>query len=1467
MKKRIVKIEKGDTLHHQQMQQQQLLLNNGKIMQRKKKGRLYSLGGNEPARKPRGRLDRLKTVGTFDLGTEMSVLSEVARNLNEKIISGDIIDGAATNRRLSTIMAVSSNLQDLSELSTPSSGKSARRDTVAAMPAKRNPCYRNSSADQFKSDLNNTTKTTTLNRNSCAIMAVSSVRTQHSADDCLEKQRKSSNNKIRSLSSSSYMTNRCGAAAFGGSVTANVDLGDIEANNSNNRVLDTMDSGDFKDKNSTNIVNISIKDSNKISTNAREESGAAASKDREQIDNDSDKIELDIRSVEDIYKCDTIGDDEDISPVVVTFQQRSSQKPVLRKSKRIIRTDSEIFDENIISGRNEIVLQANYDIQIHKEPTDCTATTPPSFSNERNRSSATSTSTNHDSRLESSDIDEICSPKDLMHKSTDESSRNMSTDELDTVFSDTTDLEQLERDYRELVRSNLQREYKSDGDSLDEVGKKRNDFLKWKNQSFENNFELYKENTARIPDDTPPETISVVCSPAESNQITSTTNSSETSSNRQQYDAQFANKLKGIASGKNSRVVSPTIVSVESCESVTKSSSSVRPSKLDISQEGSSDQKPAALSTSGSKDGTITSLFEKRFGKIKKINKLLKCKRFSTSALYDKKSSDSMEKPKFCVARSQPVPAVETPPPLQPTIIGLKDNPAISACKSIRSKFSPGRSNISESKSSIYSSKLSLFNNKSIFSIRKSPMFSNASHSNTELNIEPQSGLTKMNDVSKSNSELNKCKSSPSRFGSKRSIKGAVKVTSSNCLYKVPQPAHSPLSEEFYNKTGSVRLSAMELYEKFCSEDFGGLYKHETMHDGSCGGYKNWHEFRLGQRGLGVTQKYARAKNAKLLRQKSEPKFSFRDDTYFPEEDDEDIYEEEDPHDQDDYSHDQDEYSDHEEYEDDEEGDYYEDEELEEEEEEVGCIVGEPVTPVLTEETVAIDTARSGISKDDSAYHVPNRTAAVANDSDVDEIFLMPSGSKCTDDYEEYGFENKKFTLEQSMIMRANSTESGLDHIVDHFDGHKRKFSLSQEVREISDFGSDEILTIYKICSKDDMLSMGDAVIFKKTVRSASIADPEGPSSIERAVSAYVQNAAPDIEIEPSIYKTDCTSSMLMIRSESIELLSSSSGTLRSGSTLTEYAFDTVRNLQLDSCSTSKLSLSLKSEIFDDYTITPDDQPRMLQSCDFEDFTLTPDGSISESHNGKAEIVALEVDQSQAEQSITSNDMVVIVDKFLPNERRSDETLTNAFDEADQSEIIHSPSKDLEMKKHLMPKLTNCFSFDDTVCDQTRVNDEPQLSIVDLDEDDEEIPQKDVVSAFTTEITREFDLLFSRAQHDEVVTEVEEPIQVVPLCTSTGENSPSGADRRHQPPQRMPSRYSMQYLEPYVLTNEFGDNGVQLTTPVGERLCPSLAVVQYCKLAVLDDTTFATKRVANKLKKNRSQSLGNLSNKTRCFPL
>lgn len=1426
VKKRIAKIERGDTQLHLS-EKDEARYNNGKMVQRKKKGRLYSLGGNEPAKKPRGRLDRLRTVGTFDLGTEMSVLTEVARNLNEKLIGSDIQrDSSSTAiRRLSVIPAGSGGNRTPADARSTSSKHSLSK----------------SSKNQSKSDLNNQTVNTTV-----------VVKSQHSADDAKAVQIRSVQQKPRSVSTSSYLTGEQQGNEMKMLNSCQVIGGTGGKQRSRTHTTTFADSHDVKDKNIANIL-----DSNKVQIEQIEsDKKMKETVIKNAIDKDSNKIEMDEKLAEDNTK-----NDDDNGNVT-----RKCRKPVLRKSKRIVRTDSEIFEDNLI-GPNEIILKNNLDIQIHKEPEHMRSTT---------------SSCTNESRKESSDIEDICSPRDI--KSTDDSSRNQSTDELDTVFSDTTDLERLEREYRELVRSNLQREYKSDGDTLDEVGKRRNDYLKWKNQSFENDFELYHESDLH---ETSTENqgqshmveFSRVCSPQ--SHITITSNSSGNSSTKHTDENRYASssrasdgsrdtkKSSSIKESDTSTLTSPIkLVSnsnISSSHPIAIESSSnagARPSKLDVSQ-------------SVPKENSITTLFEKRFGKFKKMNKLLKCKRFSTSALYDKKKTIETEEKKTATVEKN-------------------SKKTESTNRLFGSRFSPSKSSSGESKQLLYSSKLSLFNPKNaLFSKKSSAMYSHSSRSNNELNVLP-STRTRFSEMSKSNSEINKYKCSPSRTSTKKSVK-ENKNNSTACLYKNPNQ-QSPLSEEFYNKTGSVRLSAMELYEKFCSEDFGGLYKHEMADidqdrmDESCGGYKNWHEYRLNHKGLGAVKKFAQNKHARLLRQKSEPKFTFKGDVnakgelYFPEEEDEDIYEE------DGYDHEEEYYDEYDDEYEDEEGDYYEDEEeLEDEGDECDEEIednddddeieeGEEEPPIddvdgnhkLQDNTGYNDRRQfnADIREDDEEAEYPpemeythHMDMATATDSDVDEIFLMPTSEACNEAYEKCGFENKKFSMEHANLRKSTSMEQTYNYSEQRLE--KINYSPEEEIKE---FGSDEILTIYKICSKDDMLNMSDVIIHKPEVHGYTPEPENHRTSLEIAVNEYMKNASDDLpmELQTSPYGADC---LTIERSDSMEIFSSSSGTMHSGSTLTEYAFDTVKNLRLDSCSTSKLSLSLKSEIFDDYTLTPDDPPKMVQNCVFEDFTLTPDGSFSEPTECHIESTvecsqststlrpSKDLSDSDQDALAATNDdeVLLIVDKFLSNERLLETSLDNELDESVSPVPCTSKLKDqnYESKEHHESYETN-----------------ENYDIIDLDDDS----MKNVVSAFTTEITREFDLLFSRAKESNK-SSPDMDIQEEDICTdATGDPSQlpsfndkndSGCDDMDIPLPKMSTRYSMQRLEPYFIADSPDRKSNNHQT-----LNHSTSNSEYCKvLDVQNEPSFIHKRVLSKLKSNRSQSLGNLSSKTRCFPL
>lgn len=969
VKKRIAKIEKTDSIQMYDKESNRLV--NGKMQNlRKKKGRLYSLGGNEPPKRaPRGRLDRLKTVGTFDLGNDM-VLHEVTGDLTEQQTSSGTIDECgATPERVHQARRMSANALLAGTSGSETIGGEHRlsytpgphrRDVQKSAMAKR-------MASRDSKHPTNSASTSPNTRRLHSIVSPSkcsqqpNVPTQHSADDCLEKQKPVVEPRKSRSSSTSTILNRMdgepkhfpASAIYKKSpnkhlpATNFIKKSDYKSRVSTKNVDDNLDkvvatsattppeeeanaTAIQKDVTTTAQVHVQQKQQQQSETEGEAEPSNVLATDAVEIEDDADdNMKQSSKQTSKQTSLDSASLQDEIVSDECTYKPR---KPVLRKSKRIVRTDSdELLDDAHFDSNQDGATQQTTRVQIHNEPSGSgnidDGQKPESRSDDAQRD------------IEGSDLEE----HDALKSITTNSSRNISVDEADTVFADTVftdstaDLEKMERDYRELAKSNLQkREYKSDGDTLDEAGKKRNDFGNWKNQSYETNFEVYggqsagsgisqsvdymedadkieilerRESFGAVMNSSsedlpmkfntesdgelqcvPSATLSGVCSPA-SHITCSTTNSSDTSCTKRIKEvANFFAPMSVNLSKDNlsqresdgSTMTSPLRMAASSIQSSSPDPKRsyaaslnvaavpqplcTRPTKLDIVQNEQTTSQPTTSTTA--KEGTLMSLFEKRFGKFKKINKLLKTKRFSASALYEKpkesikaKSVDTTTP--SASASNVPLQSITTTAPAEQTHEKTDWNTKLIS----RSRFSPGKLSNSDSKSSsVYSSKLSLFSqiaSKSSIFHKKSPMFSHSSRSNNELNTRTNS-KTRLNEMSKSNSEINKYKTSPMRFSMKRSMK-EKKPNSSSCVYT--EPCHSPLSEEFYNKTGSVRLSAIELYHKFMLEDFVGLYKQEPF-DELNGTYDSQNDFR---------KRYAR-KSARLLKQKSEPKFTFRGD-------------------------------------------------------------------------------------------------------------------------------------------------------------------------------------------------------------------------------------------------------------------------------------------------------------------------------------------------------------------------------------------------------------------------------------------------------------------------------------------------------------------------------------------------------------------------------------------------------------
>ncbi|XP_041775254.1 uncharacterized protein LOC121595386 [Anopheles merus] len=1134
------------------------------------------------------------------------------------------------------------------------------------------------------------------------------------------------------------------------------------------------------------------------------------------------------------------------------------RKPILRKSKKIVRTDSEFLKGNIYEKESSV-------------------------------SSSQYTPTRDRRREQFADY-RSSNPSSETHKSTDDSSKNISTDEIDTVFSDTMDLEQMEQDYRMHLKNNLQREYKSDSDTLDEVGKKRApDYNAWKNQSYENTFDVY------------------------GNEI----------------GAQTANGRSHTANDRPPVEASPK--GEEHPERPSTSAPTTKPDRpTDLELGSASDGGGKSSTSSTTNDGPFGHLFEKNLGRFKRMNKLLKCKRFSTSALYEKKSTASASS----AAASDGKPSFTSPTKSIP-------NATRSPVKSIHS----------QSKASISSSKSSLFGSKksgSGFTFKgKRFLFT---------------GKTSPN-KSKSNNEISYYRTK----STKSSKKGSVKNNSTACL-NLETTCTSPLSEAFYNTTGSVRLSAMELYEKFCSQDFSGLYKHETVRtDTDSHGSGTDSSHYESHRHLGAIRKYRR-RNFKLLRQKSEPKFSFRTDTlyedsydgvcYHDEKDeeqeygaeeynqflyDEQYYEEDIEHYsieniyyqrnglialpdgtyvqrypyrmEDEEGEEDEEEEEEEEEEGDEEEELGEEEEYQGEEEEDEEEYEEEEDPADENEFDEEDEDELALAEEEEQEEERRRLQRLqlppppielvaSMDSDCDEIYLMPQNDS----------DSKKLIIQDFLFHRGNNdfeaSVSGDDFDLADVDEEAEEVNEPTQVsredlaestcdarsEDEQDFRLEryaatdkETLTIYKICSKESILeSMRDET-------------PERMSD----------NLPHSASMEQYFLKSDCVSTLE--RTGSLDLLSNSSGTLNK-STLTDYAFDTVRNMNLDSCSTSRLSLSIKSEIFED----------------------TTNGGGS---GGGASITAdVGVAGGQQDTGTGSVDMAGEAGSEVPRIKSwniEDFTLTPEESFSDEQLPLDAPSEDEPSKV-----VTDCASVQlAEPLELDHHNGTAEYTIVDLDE--EPYLHDPTISEFTSEITKEFDLLFSRAETESLqaaAAAAEQPPLPPPLPSPM--EGPSHLGDVLKLLSDLPTRYSMQMLEHINLdTDDIAipvpeetqqENGTvptsastvpsvppsppvmpkpasssnssvpPITTDPPESAKPrtlepsgsgrsfakmklrstrSTGVVAVAKTAVTTPTapeppvdgapeaTGGSVSKADRLKKARSQSLGNLRNKTKCFPL
>lgn len=558
----------------------------------------------------------------------------------------------------------------------------------------------------------------------------------------------------------------------------------------------------------------------------------------------------------------------------------------------------------------------------------------------------------------------------------------------------------------------------------------------------------------------------------------------------------------------------------------------------------------------------------------------------------------------------------------------------------------------------------------------------------------------------------------------------------------------------------------------------------------------------------------------------------------------------------------------------------------------------------------------------------------------------MPDTDKCTDyvHYEQYGFENKQFTLEHPMVCKMPCRDHDLS-VIDEIP-YLDEVPQPQYACVTHQGGDDddEMLTVYTICTTDDLLTVKeeDDDIDDDDVNDEQIQikqSIDSDHSIQCAITTYMKGAPPDISVDSSDAKAEKQSCIQ--RTGSFELLSNSSETIRSGSTLTGYDFDTVKNLNLDSCSTSKLSLSLRSDGFDEFTLTPDEPKILMKNCDVEDFTLTPDASFSEQqpfgmnttddlNSGlstyepliKRPIIDDDNDNDDDDDGngicstnandTLSNEVLVIVDKFLANERLlqqnlniipiklksspqlspidSDASSMNLLLEKQKGTIFNlqsSSSKSTLDETMDLEKLHFDYDYDDDDTNNSTYLDSRTAKKNLINPHIEQQPQRSTDIEYSSKLKTTIIESANADPHlNKKLIKKNSNIEMLnPPLIEKSDNIQSPKD--HIPPPIMPSsRLSMQNLQPFFFSDDLTpkksnakctntDKIVDKKSKKSETIeidndCYQKTVTTTTTTTTTtntNDSSFLQKKILSKLKKNKSQSLGNLNKKTRCFPL
>lgn len=840
-----------------------------------------------------------------------------------------------------------------------------------------------------------------------------------------------------------------------------------------------------------------------------------------------------------------------------------------------------------------------------------------------------------------------------------------------------------------------------------------------------------------------------------------------------------------------------------------------------------------------------SSKFENTF---KKINRAWKCNRFNSSNVCRKKEMEVSIKGDMTDVVVSPTSVIGSP------------KASVTSTNSIFNKIMRTPTVTSSPSSSVASSNSHQ---------RPKKLFANQSVSNTELYKvqKPKKCIGELL-LSKSNSDIDKSNgsggimvgSSPFRRNAVKSQKilqptkaiklDKLKTNSAGCLYNDGNRSCSdsgtagstsvnqrrdarspvPISEEFYNKTGSVRLSAIELFEKFCSEDFCGLYKEDDD----------------GRIGSSAFRRHMFRKNSKLLKQRSEPRFSIKmmqhslQPQQYQFDDVKGLYKED------------------EEYFDNEEGEGFEDEEGEGEgegdfedeydEEEYDECVDENTAEATAcnasaEENHLAGTANNyaaDMNEDDGLFMFPGE-----NQDEVDEIILMPETS-CV------GFQAKNGHLHKCEVIydlnhlvsddNINSNTLLLSVIKDYVQSDTSKV----EIIDHTDLDDHDILTIYRICSVENLVtpkvsmpsSKSDTQFMQKPrtnninsvwMNSCERREKSKPNLVHCSLNDFMEPLGQDgTDDKP------CNSIIVMEEEETF----SEDG---------DQEDDTVRFLCPDSFG-SRLSLSLFDDLSLNFSLTLTDPHKLgdnqlAPDCDIEDYNLTSEGSVSESllDVSKGGIGAIICDEASMKADITSCAVA-------------------------SENLCDAATLDIHCRSQLIESFFETESIQYTDGDEEGDN-----------ENDNEEGGNGKASHYTTELQREFDVLFDRAADHEIndqASTIQEVTVPRPPPSASSTTTASKTSLLSSIRIKISSRHSMQNLEPYdPLSKQLQDNNhrplmgsINKSSSVDEKR--KQRETQRESEADTDNGDMYIGCLCQRFRRKKSLSVGsNLEKKSYCFPL